>query len=219
MRSTGIPHTPGIYRITCTVNLKMYIGSAVSLYRRWKEHRGELRRNIHRNPKLQNAWNKYGEHSFTFEVIELVLIPELLTMREQHWLDKFKPFGHKGFNVARVAGSALGLKRTPETLERKRIASTGKKHSEATRALISLQRLNRSPADREHLRRIQPLAAEARRSDLIVISPDGTEYFVHGIEKFCREHKLQSSHLVNVARGKYKDHKGWKARFPENKAR
>src|SRR6266702_3044868 len=179
MRSTGIPHTPGIYRITCTVNLKMYIGSAVSLYRRWKEHRGELRRNIHRNPKLQNAWNKYGEQSFTFEVIELVLIPELLTMREQHWLDKFKPFGHKGFNVALIAGSPLGLKRSPATLEKKRIASTGKKHSAETRELLSMQRLNYSlsPADREHLRYIQPLAAEARRSDLIIISPDGTEHF------------------------------------------
>src|SRR6266702_5002666 len=108
MDADSIPATCGIYRITNTTNGMFYIGSAVNLYKRRGTHSYYLRRNAHHNPKLQAAWNKYGEASFTFEVVEFVLVPELLTAREQYWLETLKPFGRKGFNIARIAGSSLG---------------------------------------------------------------------------------------------------------------
>lgn len=104
-----IPSTSGIYRIICTVTGKFYIGSAVNLLQRRHHHFTELRCNIHGNPKLQNAWNKYGEQVFIFEVLELVL-PMSLTAREQYWFNKLKPFGKRGFNIALIAGSTLGMK-------------------------------------------------------------------------------------------------------------
>lgn len=126
-----IPAVPGIYRITCLDNGRIYVGSAVNLSGRWNKHRYELRHNIHGNPKLQNAWNKYTESSFFFEVLELVLIPEMLTAREQFWFQKLHPFGRKGFNIARQAGSNLGnkgrigQKSTPEAIEKMRQAKLG----------------------------------------------------------------------------------------------
>src|SRR6266581_8275853 len=114
-----IPACPGIYKITCTVNNKIYIGSAVNLRRRRKEHFSDLRCNKHVNPYMQHAWNKYGEDAFVFEVWELVL-PMSLTAREQYWLNKLKPFGKKGFNIDREAGSPLGRKHTPEAIENMR---------------------------------------------------------------------------------------------------
>src|SRR5689334_12150640 len=112
------PETSGIYRITCTVTGKFYIGSALNLYSRWANHFSSLRRNVHGNPKLQNAFNKYGEDAFAFDILELVLIPEMLTAREQHWFEKLNPFGENGFNIDRIAGSALGRKLSAEHREK-----------------------------------------------------------------------------------------------------
>lgn len=123
-----IPRAPGIYKITCLVNKRIYIGSAIDLRQRKSDHFKVLRGNRHHNRYLQRAWNKYGEGAFTFEVWELVL-PMSLTAREQYWLDKLKPFGRKGFNIYRDARSPLGIKRTPEAKEKIGQANRGRKHT------------------------------------------------------------------------------------------
>ena len=126
---SAFPDASGIYKITCTINKKIYIGSAVSLRKRHNNHLNKLRHGIHENPKLQSAWNKYGEQAFTFEILELVLVLFLID-REQYWLDKLKPFGQKGFNIALKAGSCLGVlgkKHTPETRAKISRAHLGKK--------------------------------------------------------------------------------------------
>ncbi len=148
MDANVIPATSGIYRIVNTINGKLYIGSAVNLRDRKRCHFKELRHNTHRNSKLQHAWNKYGSDNFTFEIIELVLIPELLTAREQYWIDKLKPF----FNIARIAGSQLGVKRSPETrakLSASRLGkpahNRGKKASPEARANMSASQRRNPP--------------------------------------------------------------------------
>ncbi|SRR5216683_7072770 len=138
----ALPTSSGIYKITCTANKKVYIGSAVDLRRRKNEHFRALRQNRHHSLHLQRAWNKYGEAAFVFEVLEYVL-PMSLTAREQFWLNKLKPFGRRGFNIAHEAGSQLGMKHTPETCEKVRQAHLGNKHclgrklSEETRRKIA----------------------------------------------------------------------------------
>src|SRR6266567_1065661 len=113
-----LPDASGIYKITCTTNKKIYIGSALNLRKRKWQHFCDLRRGNHSNIHLQRAWNKHTESAFTFEVLELVL-PMNTTAREQYWLDKLKPFGRNGFNLARDAASpGNGRKHTPEELEK-----------------------------------------------------------------------------------------------------
>lgn len=62
--------TSGIYKITCLVNNKCYIGSSVDIYKRLCTHKFQLRRNKHNNKYFQRAWNKYGEDNFVFELLE-----------------------------------------------------------------------------------------------------------------------------------------------------
>ncbi len=184
-----IPATSGIYKITCTANKKIYIGSALNLYLRRHVHFSELRYNKHVNRHLQNAWNKYGEQSFTFEVLEYVL-PISLATREQYWFKKLKPFGHKGFNIAIEAGSPLGnksrigmknipesteasrqartgMKRSPEFRERMRQSKMGKKMSpEAIKNIADGHRgTKRSPETREKMRQSGLAAWQRRRSN------------------------------------------------------
>jgi group I intron endonuclease len=266
MDANSFPYgVSGIYRITCTTTGKFYIGSAVNLYKRQDTHSYYLHRNAHHNPKLQASWNKYGEAAFIFEIVELVLIPELLTAREQYWLDTLKPFGIRGFNIARIAGSSRGVKRSaetckkigdahrgrkpsPEAREKNRQAqigkhseyNRGKKASPETRAKMSATRRGRPAHNRgtkhtpEAIEKIRLAglghthSAESRakmsdagkvrqagkRKTLIVTSPEGIEYTIVGIRAFCRDHHLDRSTLIRVAKGQEPHHKGWKARYP-----
>lgn len=61
-----------IYRITNMLTDDYYIGSAESFERRRWQHQYALKRNEHKNPRMQAAWNKYGPDAFVFEVIEVV---------------------------------------------------------------------------------------------------------------------------------------------------
>jgi group I intron endonuclease len=83
-------------------------------------HIFELVRGNHLSTFMQNVWNKYGNHEFEFEVLEFCTIEDRLE-REQYWIDKFRAV----FNVAKVAGSTLGTKRTPE--HRKKFSEAQKK--------------------------------------------------------------------------------------------
>lgn len=97
----------GIYIIKSTINDKCYVGSAVCINRRIRDHKNFLTKNKHYNKKLQNHYNKYGIKSLLFDVLEycdkLVLIS-----REQYYIDTLKPF----FNVCLTAGSTLGINHT-----------------------------------------------------------------------------------------------------------
>jgi len=51
-------------------------------------HINNLNKNIHRNPHLQNAWNKYGQTAFSFEIISIHQTDMEALAEEQNWLDK-----------------------------------------------------------------------------------------------------------------------------------
>ena len=111
----------GIYSIWNLVSEKMYIGSALSFRRRWALHKSELRGGVHHNKHLQQSWDKYGSEAFEFHILEFVDSPENLLLREQVWLDFFKP----QYNICRVAGNTIGVIRSPET--RRRMSESNKK--------------------------------------------------------------------------------------------
>jgi len=106
----------GIYKITNIINNKIYIGSAVNVYIRWKAHIQLLQNNNHHSIYLQNSWNKYGGGNFKFEVIEYVEDNNLLIEKEQYYFDIYKPYNPLyGYNESPTASSPLGVKHTDET--------------------------------------------------------------------------------------------------------
>lgn len=102
--------THGIYRIRNIVSGSCYIGSAVSLDRRRREHFKAMERGTHQNQALQRAWNKYGQAALVFEVLELLSDVRLLVGAEQRWIDSESP----RYNIAKIAGSTLGIPCSPE---------------------------------------------------------------------------------------------------------
>jgi len=104
----------GIYEILNTANGKRYVGSAVDLKRRKRDHWRELRRNCHYNRYLQRSWNKYGAGAFVFKVLHILYSENLIAI-EQGEIDA------KGeYNIAPVAGSCLGIERSQEYKDRMR---------------------------------------------------------------------------------------------------
>lgn len=89
----------GIYAIINKVNNKIYIGSSKNIYNRKAQHYSELRGNYHDNIFLQRSWNKYGENSFEFKIIEIVKNSEDLLKVEQRYIDKYYDGGKNCYNM------------------------------------------------------------------------------------------------------------------------
>lgn len=215
MAISNIPHTSGVYKITCIVNSKIYIGSANDILKRKIKHWASLRGNYHENRYLQNAWNKHGENNFIFEVIELVM-PWSILEREQYWFDKLKPFQPNGFNVNEIATtppSRIGCKLTEahrlkisQGLKGKRNA-LGKKHKPEAKAIKS-----KIMKERPISSRLRERCAETHSKEFVVIKPNGDEILIKNLRKFCRENELSYSSMTEVAAGRRNSNYGWKCK-------
>ena len=99
----------GIYSIKNVSTGKRYVGSAsITVTKRLQHHLAQLLKGVHKNQYLQNAWNKYGEDDFVFEVIENCAKEECLP-REQFWLDYYQKEGPGVYNINKIASGTSGM--------------------------------------------------------------------------------------------------------------
>lgn len=88
----------GIYYIQNLTNSKIYIGQSRDMSYRLNAHRWCLRgKTPHRNPHLQHAWNKYGEKSFRFGMLE-ECAEDKLDEREILYIKHFRQRGSGCYN-------------------------------------------------------------------------------------------------------------------------
>lgn len=148
----------GIYVILNTKNSKVYIGQSVDIYTRWRKHEEALNRGKHQNRHLQNAWNKYGEKFFRFQILEHCSIDKL-DEREQHYLDIYIPKGIC-YNIAtNVEVPARGRHPSIESRHRMSISQKGRVTSKESRLKISLAHRGRKFSD-EHRRKLSEAAKQ-----------------------------------------------------------
>lgn len=126
--------TSAIYAIVNQSTRDMYVGSAVAVNRRWSVHKCQLRSGKHHCKHLQNAYAKYGESGFDWEIIETVADKNNLIGREQFWLDFFQP----SYNKRKIADSCLGVKRSIESRQKMSMSQLGRKQSEETKLKRSI---------------------------------------------------------------------------------
>lgn len=82
----------GVYAIVNTADGKgtTYVGSTSQTFRkRFWNHQANLNSKRHGNQHLQSAWNKYGENSFTFSVLQIIDDVSCIVGAEQFWIDEY----------------------------------------------------------------------------------------------------------------------------------
>ncbi len=154
----------GIYAIEHVRSGRSYIGSARCIRARWACHRSLLRKGRHHSRFLQSAWNKYGSEEFVFRVVLLCKVDDLL-FYEQLCINGYHSAAPKGFNSVASAGSNVGMKHRPEsiqkwrnsragyrpsaeTIEKIRQANIGRKHTETTKKKMKDKAVGRQPSQR-----------------------------------------------------------------------
>lgn len=98
----------GVFQVKNIANGKVLLGSSLNLDGPLNSHRFMLEIGSHRNKVLQQEWNEYGPDKFVFEILEVVEVKnepsfnlnDELTLLEEIWLEKLKPFGEHGYNTS-----------------------------------------------------------------------------------------------------------------------
>lgn len=155
MKYDAIPSLSGVYKIYFLPSARFYIGSTVNFKKRYLEHIHRMKNNTHDNIPLLNAFKKYGIKNMCFEIVEYVEIEKLL-VREQWYLDTLKP----EYNICKIAGSCLGVKRSIETCKKISQSNAGRAFSDEHKARIRKAHLGKkrgpaSPSTKEKISKAQ----------------------------------------------------------------
>ena len=126
-----------IYKITNTINDRVYIGQTVgSLAKRWSQHTTSMK-----NSPLYNAFRKYGRDKFKIEAVCSALSPEYLNELEQYFIKFYDCMAPKGYNL--TSGGDSAYTRSEHSREQQRRAMLGHTVSDETRAKISATLMGR----------------------------------------------------------------------------
>jgi predicted GIY-YIG superfamily endonuclease len=196
----------GIYKIVCTVNDKVYVGSAVDLNKRRREHFSALRRNRHHNKHLQNAFNRYKEKCFHFEVI-FECDEENLLLEEEQQIKQYDSYNH-GFNLVETPTQGnRGIKMSVEVKQRLSLAAKKRGRNSGSLTKEQVQQVRQKFFDGE---RIGSLANEfdihrkTIRECVYLRSYQDIECNIEGYEEML--HELEEARV----RGERPRSRGWK---------
>lgn len=125
-----------VYVISNTLNGRVYFGSTIDAFGRWKTHRNVLRRGVHANIHLQRSWTKYGEDNFQFRVLA-ILEPGELHSTENRILAKFVG-KYWCYNISsRADAPNRGRKHSPETIAKMKEKAKARGITQENRAKIN----------------------------------------------------------------------------------
>jgi group I intron endonuclease len=96
----------GVYQIKNNSNGKIFVGSSKDLVAIWNRHKLQLNFGSHQNIELQNDWKKFGEDSFSYEILSEIKEEDgkeidynkELKFLEDLYLEELEPFEEKGYN-------------------------------------------------------------------------------------------------------------------------
>lgn len=138
---------PGIYLWKNKKNGKKYVGSSVNLANRLRNYFNTSYLSDSKDIMLiYKALLAYGFDGFTLEILEYCE-PSDLIKREQYYINLLKP----EYNILKIAGSVLGVKRSEETKVKLRMAALSRTEEALIKNKEHLKRLNSSEKQKKHL--------------------------------------------------------------------
>jgi group I intron endonuclease len=130
----------GVYLWTHKESGKIYVGSSVNLFRRLGEYYSFPKLD-ERNSYIHNAIKLYKYSAFFISIVEYINITnlpledarKLIISREQYYINTLEP----DYNILKLAGSVLGYRHTADSIDKIKIAATGRFASPETKIKLS----------------------------------------------------------------------------------
>jgi len=205
----------GTYCITCLINEKVYIGSAVNIRHRWCSHKRLLKLNQHYNKHLQNAWNLYKEENFKFNILEECGIEDL-RIRELYFVNKFDALNpERGYNILepeecfphRNMRKFEILDPSGKLWKGINIVQFARDHGLNQSSLSGLITGYGNMKTYKGWRLPHTTLKVYK-----VLSPEGKEFEILWRKQsiFCKQHNLKFSGFCALLKGRQKEHRGWK---------
>lgn len=132
----------GIYAILNKITNQIYVGQSINIKKRFRNHKWFLNHNEHSNDYLQHAWNKYGEVSFEFIILEYCSKEEL-NDKESFWIKHYDSVNsNNGYNLTSGGDSDYFVSQSTrnklsERFSGKKHPMYGRKHSLESREKMS----------------------------------------------------------------------------------
>lgn len=165
----------GIYAIKNLVNNKVYIGQAIDINKRWREHLSSLLNNKHYNKHLQKSWNKYGKKNFTFEIIE-ECEEDKLNEKETEYIQYFKANNiNLGYNQNIGGERPTGYNHTDAAKEKIRQCKLGSTTSDRHKKIVR-DMMNKRWATDEYKEKMKSIGKSCPH-------PSGRKHTLEEIEK------------------------------------
>jgi group I intron endonuclease len=206
-----------IYRITNTINGKIYVGldsKPVAKQTRWKSHLSSAKKPGKYTMVIHRAMRKYGSDNFQYEILEECTSAGELKKAEKRWIAQFRSNDPR-FGYNRTVGGEQNYWSNLTDSEKE-------KHSKARRARMKDgygpdidARLKAGKAAlppeilAEKYRKAGEATARSMSKTYEVIDQNGNRYRIQNLRKFCRENDLIPQNMRAVIRGKQRHHRGW----------
>lgn len=207
--------TGTIYKITNTVNQRMYIGQTVqSTTIRWKQHvRSALNTKCKAgNTVMARAIRKYGEESFTIETVVAGVPIEWLDAFEKYWINHYNTYTN-GYNSTLGGQGSRGL--VPWNINKRNHLSPG------TKEKMRQAKLGKQPTNLEQLRllAIERQGLKHPNAKVANVYEYNTNKLIAehvALTEWCRQHGYNQGNLCSTARKTAKHANGLYAVYIED---
>lgn len=193
----------GIYKLTNTINGKMYVGSSNDILKRFRDHKRDLKSNTHHSEHLQRAVNKYGIGKFKAEIIRIVAKEENIFLIEKEIIESYNSISREfGYNMS-LPNELGGVEHNSEDSKEKMRRMRYKSHNGTTegyeefriKRLIYLNRIKR------------PHKKHNTDSRIVVLNRDESYYKeFNSIYECSKELSLCSTKIEDCVTQRYNKH-------------
>jgi group I intron endonuclease len=232
-----------IYQITNIITKKTLIGlTSQSPSKRWNQHLNLLKNNKHKNPHIQNSFNKYGQSAFTFKIIDTAKSKQELSMLEKFWISSTfstdmsfgynkKDGGFDKFEVSKESRKRMSdfqkqYFATPEGKARLTAMAEKKKGhtpwNKGTKGLVVAWNKGMARTEQEKIHHSKVMQGKKYPNRKKHITPPGNvksvlchqngKTYISSTEA-AKDLGLASRNIRQVAQGKKKTHKGYTFMF------
>lgn len=210
-----------IYIIENKITNKKYVGKTNDLRKRWTDHINKCNQNKD-NFQLYNSMRKHGINNFDITSIYQSNNHDHILSLEKYFIREYDTYKN-GYNMTYGGEGTIGRTASKETKNRISKANKGRvawnKGKTGIYSEESINKMRISSSGKNHPFYGKKLTEEHRlkvstancKYTYEITFPDGHKEIINNMKKFCTNNNLDHSTMTKVLKGRYENHKQFKA--------